>query len=377
MFRVDYSWQLALINIVTFIIMLIMTKPMYTYSNPQSNNVYCGIKVFFILYASTCIFAFWEYDTYHYWNLFLKAKNYCYYQISEFEAVYNWLAEVCQNNYFLWRIFIFCPACLFLFCSAKELGLLHNRNMLVSLVLFGAMLSYTRGMLGHTMLLYGTILLVNNKNSSRKKFIGLIFFCASYFFHKSMYVNIAFALLAFYSFNKRLFVLSLIVFPFLTSIATLFINNIASGSIDIALGDGVGGVGDRALGYASSEKLESNIKGKIANLIVLTPQYLALFYLSNRVLYEKYFTNLNNREVFTYLYRLTYLAIYIASLFAFVETSNWIYERFKYMGLFPLPFVLAKVWNLEKKTNMWIKWIILLQILSLFYTWLYRLYKWY
>ena len=249
--------------------------------------------------------------------------------------------------------------------------------MLVSLVLFGAMLSYTRGMLGHTMLLYGTILLVNNKNSSRKKFIGLIFFCASYFFHKSMYVNIAFALLAFYSFNKRLFVLSLIVFPFLTSIATLFINNIASGSIDIALGDGVGGVGDRALGYASSEKLESNIKGKIANLIVLTPQYLALFYLSNRVLYEKYFTNLNNREAFTYLYRLTYVAIYIASLFAFVETSNWIYERFKYMGLFPLPFVLAKVWNLEKKTNMWIKWIILLQILSLFYTWLYRLYKWY
>lgn len=377
MYHVDYSWQLALISIVTFICMLIMSKPIRTYYNPQDNNVYCGVRIFFLLYVSTCVFAFWEYDTYHYWNNFLEAKNYGYYKVSAYETVYNWLAAVCQNNYFLWRTFVFFPACLFLFYSAKNLRLLHNRNMLLALILFGAMLSYTRGMLGHAMLLYGAILIVDDRNSYRTKFVGLIFLCISYFFHKSMYVNIAFALLAFCPFNKRFFVLSLIAFPFLTLVATYLVDNIASGAMDISFGEGVGGAGDRTLDYVSREKIESNALGKVVNVFILTPQYLTLFYLCNRVLYKQCFRGLKDEKVFTYLYKLTYVAIYTASIFAFVETSSWIYERFKYMGFFPLPFVLAKVWSLEKKTNKWIKCIILLQMFCLFYTWLYRLYKWY
>mgnify|MGYP002452672490 CR=1 FL=1 len=376
MFYIDYSWRLALISIITFIIMLIMSKPIRTYCSPQSNNVYCGMNIFFLLYTSTCIFAFWEYDTYHYWNNFLEAKSYGYYEITGYEAVYNWLAGICQNNYFLWRTFIFLPACLFLYYSVKRLELLQ-RNMLVALILFGAMLSYTRGMLGHAMLLYGAILIVDDRSSSKAKFVGLIFICVSYFFHKSMYVNIAFVLLAFCHFNKRLFVLSLIAFPFLTLVATSLVDHIASGAMDISFGEGVGGAGDRTLDYVSKGRMESNIIGTFVKVFILAPQYLTLFYLSNRVLYKKCFIGLKDEKVFTYLYKLTYVAIYIASLFAFVETSNWIYERFKYMGFFPLPFVLAKVWSLEKKTNKWIKWIILLQMFCLFYTWIYRLYKWY
>lgn len=378
MFYINYSWRLALISIFTFLIMLLIAQPWRTYFNPQSNNVRKGIIVFFLLYVSTCIFAFWSADTYHSWDGFYMAETYYYknYNILGYEGIYNWLTNVSGNNYFLWRTYIWLPACLFLFFTAIRLELLH-RNMLLAMILFGAMLSYTRGMLGHAMLLFGTVLLVDKESNVATKVIGLVLFCVSYFFHKSMYVNIAFALLALYPFGKKSFVVSLIAFPFLTIVATMFIDGIVSGALDMSFGEGVGGVGDQTVAYASREKMESNVVGHIVNTIYYLPQYLTLFYLSNRILYKRYFIGIKREKVFTYLFRLTYVAIYIASLFAFVETSSWIYIRFKYMAFFPLIFVLAKVWSLESKSNLWVKWIILLQIISLFFNWSYIIYKWY
>lgn len=376
MFYINYSWQLALISIFTFLIMLLIAQPWRTFFNPRSNNVRKGIIVFFLLYVSTCIFAFWAEDTYHCWDGFLEAGTYKSYEILGYEEVYNWLAGVSGNDYFLWRTYIWLPACLFLFLTAARLELLH-RNMLLSMILFGAMLSYTRGMLGHTMLLFGAVLLVDKKSNVAIKVIGLALFCVSYFFHKSMYVNIAFALLAFYPLGKKSFVVSLIAFPFLTIVATMLIDGIASGALDMSFGEGVGGVGDRAVLYASGEKMEWNIFGDIGRVISYLPEYLTLFYLANRVLYKGYFKGIKRERVFIYLFRLTYVAIYIASLFAFVETSDWIYLRFKYMAFFPLPFVLAKVWSLEPKSNSWVKWIILLQVFALFFGWFMNIKTWY
>lgn len=376
MFYINYSWQLALISIFTFLIMLLIAQPWRTFFNPRSNNVRKGIIVFFLLYVSTCIFAFWAEDTYHCWDAFLEAGTYKSYEILGYEEVYNWLAGVSGNDYFLWRTYIWLPACLFLFLTAARLELLH-RNMLLSMILFGAMLSYTRGMLGHTMLLFGAVLLVDKKSNVAIKVIGLALFCVSYFLHKSMYVNIAFALLAFYPLGKKSFVVSLIAFPFLTTVATMLIDGIASGALDMSLGEGVGGVGDQTAVYASGEKMEVNIFGYIRRIISYLPEYLTLFYLTNRVLYKGYFKGIKREKVFTYLFRLTYVAIYIASLFAFVETSDWIYLRFKYMAFFPLPFVLAKVWSLEPKSNSWVKWIILLQVFALFFGWFMDIKTWY
>lgn len=375
MFYINYTWQLALISIFTFLIMLLIVQPWRTYFNPQSNNVRKGIIVFFLLYVSTCIFAFWSEDTYHSWDRFLEAGMYKSYEILGYEEVYNWLAGVSGNDYFLWRTYIWLPACLFLFLTAARLELLH-RNMLLVMILFGAMLSYTRGMLGHTMLLFGAVLLVDRKSNIATKVIGLALFCVSYFFHKSMYVNIAFALLAFYPLGKKSFVVSLIAFPFLTTVATMLIDGIASGAFDMSFGENVGGVGDRTEYYATAEEKEFTLLGWLGNFVMWLPEYITLFYLANRVLYKGYFKGIKRERVFTYLFRLTYVAIYIASLFAFVETSDWIYLRFKYMAFFPLLFVLAKVWSLEPKSNSWIKWIILLQIISLFYTWSYKIYAW-
>lgn len=372
----EYSWSLLIISIFVYIVSILVAKPQITYNNPQRNNVKKGTIAFFILLMINSVFAFWAADTYHSWEGFIIANQYQSFEILGYEQYYNWLATAVGNDYFLWRACIWIPACLFMYWSAKRLDLL-NRNFLVAMLLFGSFLSYTRGMLGHTMLVFGAVLFMDKKSNTLTKIIGLSIVCVSYYFHKSMYVNIIFAVLALFPFGKKTIIASFIAFPFLTAIATYLIDGIVSGQIDMALGEGVGGVGDETASYASEERMEVNVYGMIKKIIIYIPEYLTLFYLYYKVIVQRIFDKDKKEKVYTYLFRLTYVAIYIASLFYFVETSSWIYERFKYMGFFPLVFVLGAVWSKEKYSSKWIKVIILLQALSILYILSYKLYKWY
>ena len=369
----QYSWQLLLINVFIYFISIFIAKPQITYTNPQKNNIKKGINSFFILLIINAVFAFWSEDTYHSLENFIVSRLYLNYKILRYETVYNWIATISGNNYILWRTYIWVPACLFIYYTAKNLNL-HNKNFLVALLLFGSFLSYTRGMLGHTMLIFSIVLLTNKNSNTSIKIIGIILFCSSYFFHKSMFVNIIFAFIALIPFEKKSIVVSLILFPFLTTIATYLIDGIASGHIDLSYGNAVGGVGDKTVSYASGEKVETNVLGKIKHLVEFTPQYLTLFYLYKKIIIQKIF---DKESIYKYLFRLTYVSFYIASLFYFVETSNWIYERFKYMGFFPLIFVLGATWSKETSSTKGIKAIILLQAFAIFWMLSYKFYKWY
>lgn len=375
MYYVHYSYQLALISIFTFVVLLILSKPWRTYFNPKANNSDKNIYLFYFLYITTCIFAFWEADTYHSWDGFIEAKQYINNHISGYESIYNWLAKVSAHNYFLWRTFVWLPACVFLFLIVRLLNL-RRGNMLLSFALFGLMLSFTRGMLGHTMLLLGIVLCIDKDRKKIERIVGFVLLCLSYFFHKSIYINIIFALLALFSFGKKSFKLSLIAFPFLVAFANSFVDGIVSGAFMITLGDGVGGVGDRTYLYASAEQSLANTSGKISNIIEYVPEYITMLYLVDRVLFKGYFRGMKKEGVFTYLFKLTYISIYISSLFAFIDTSSFIYSRLKYMGFFPMLFVLGKIWSIEPKTNNWIKLIIILQLFSLFWQWSYKIYNW-
>lgn len=376
MFYVNYSFNLLLFCVCIFVLMLLISKPYKTYLNPSSNNVKKNIVFFFFLYTINAVFAFWAEDTYHMWDDFIYAQRFVNFELMSYESIYNWLATICGNDYYLWRIMIWLPACYFFFLIAKQLNLLH-RNLLLTVILFAGTQSFTRGMLGHVLLLLGAVLFLSKNKYTYLNFVGFLVFCASYFFHKSMYVNILFALLALYPFDKKYIKLSLMLFPFFSLLVTLLVDKIASGAINIALGEGVGGAGDATSQYVIDERSQSNITGMVMKFIFYLPEYLTVAYLVNRVLYKGYFRGLKQERIFTYLFRLTYIAIYIASLFYFVQTSSWIYIRFKYMAFFPLPFVLAKVWSLETKTNKWIKWIIVLQIFSFFLSWFIKLLNWY
>lgn len=375
---VQQSFQMLFVSLALFLLMFIMANPYKTFVNPQlaaKRIPTWQFSFFFLIYALYIIFAFNSSDFYSYWNGFIYAEQFKYYETLNYEQIYNWLANV-TGDYILWRSIIWGLGFLLYYFIAKKLDL-QTKLLLLTIVFFGFSGRYSRGMLGHAMLLFGAVLLVDRKSNVATKIIGLALFCVSYFFHKSMYVNIAFALLAFYPLGKKSFVVSLIAFPFLTTVATMLIDGITSGTLDISFGEGVGGVGDRTIWYAKQEQTSFTVLGTIGNLIQWLPEYLTLFYLSNRILYKNYFKGIKNEKVFMYLFRLTYIIIYIASLFAFVDTSTWIYLRCKYMAFFPLPFVLAKVWSLESKSNSWLKWIIILQTLSLFFVWFVKIYDYF
>lgn len=363
-----------LINLFVFVIMLAMARPYRTYVNPQLNNGNAYyIRLFFLLYAFAVIFAFDSGDFYSYEEIFNTGSKYASYSYTKFEGVYNWLATQ-LNDYITWRCLIWGVSIVFMYIIAKKLNL-RNYNLLLALVLFGFGLDfYTRGILGHTMLLLGCVLLTDKHSDKIMRVVGLILFCISYFFHRSMYINIAFAILAFFPLNKKSIVLSYWAFPILTLLATSVVGKIASGELVVSLGGTSGGVEGNAQIYAAGDRSVTNTYGVIGNIIEFVPQYLTLFYLVNRVAYKKILVGTKQEYVFTYLFRLCYVTLYISSLFYFVDTSLWIYERCKAMAFFPLPFVLAKVWSLEPQSDKWVRSIICLQLLAWFFIWFIRVY---
>lgn len=370
----QFSVFLALTNLFEFIVMYFVTRPWVSYKNPSSNNLQRGVFLFVIMYIIISIFAFWAADTYYYWDEFIKSKSYIIFDMTAYEQIYNWLASKVDYNYFLWRFFIFLPACLLFFYTAKRLNIINN-NFLLSVLFFSSFLAFTRGMLGHVLLLFSLVLLIDRENTFKIRFLGLLLFFLSYFFHKSMFINMIFAILAVLPLKKHTTILLIIAFPLLIPVASFLINAITSGALSLELGDGVGGAGDRTELYASQDRSVSNTFGMISNTITYTPIYLTIFYLIKKVVFQNCFYGIEKGKVYKYLYNLTFVSLYIGTLFMFVETSTYISTRFLYMGYFPLPFVLGKVLSMEYKGNAWVRWIIILQTFSLFVYWFLLIYR--
>lgn len=370
--RIEYSWRLASIGLVVCIIMLFISRPSVTYNSPEKNNVAKGVGLFFLLYILNSIFSFWEWDTYHSWSGFVLAKQFDNFKINYYEPIYNWLASFTHFNYFLWRTLVWTPACLFLYWAGKRLHIL-NRNLLSALVLFLVFLYSARNLLGLAMILLGLVMFVDD--NSHSKVLGLVLVVASYFFHKTMYITIIFAAIALFKLNKSRVRILLLLFPLFSVATTYLINNIVSGEWIISMGN-LGGEGNKIVRYASSERAVSTIYGILGKIIKYTPQYLALVYVVKRIVFENVLDGDKQQRIWTFLMRFSFVCIYVASTFYFTETSMWVFERFKYMGMIPLTFVLAKIWSLEPKTNIWVKSLIITQMISLSFRWFMQWYDW-
>lgn len=363
-----------MINIVLTFQMILICKPNKIYRNPTNNEITKIVFIsIFILNIFHCIFAFWAEDTYHIWWDFLTER----FSMEHYEGIYNWLANKTELNYFLWRSFIWIPTLYLIYKSSEKLDLI-NRCFAVSFVLLNIfVISNTRGALGHSMLLYGIILLFYNKKLSLKFIMSCMIIYLSYFFHKSMYINLIFSVIALMPLKKNVFIISIIIFPLFVEIASRFINLLQTETISISYADNVGGLSDRTQTYVTGEAINININGIIGQFVKWIPTYLSLIYLCKRVIFQKYFDNIRNKGIYRYLFNLTYVCFYFGTVFSFVEnTSSWIGIRFRYMGLFPLPFIIAKLWCLEKKTNNWIKSIIILSIVSILYTYIFTYKAW-
>ena len=223
------------------------------------------------------------------------------------------------------------------------------------------------------MLLYGLVLFVDD--NSHSKFLGLVLIFASYFFHRTMYITILFAGVALIKQNRKSVILLVMLYPFIVILATYVINAIVSG-IGLGTIENLGSGDSKVEAFASAENAEATIFGIIQQIITYVPQYLALVYVTKRILFDKILNNDDKCMIWTYLMKFSFVCIYVASCFCFSGGSHWIFERFKYMGMIPLTFVLAKVWSVEPKTNLWVKSLIFLQSLSLSYRWFIQYYHW-
>jgi len=324
----DYSWQMAIVSLLFFAAMVFIAKPWATYAAPQKRiDDHKGVRRFFFWYTLLSVFAFWEYDTYNAATTFYYYNTFLQYEIDDFEAFYNWLAMALHGNYLLWRALVWIPACYFMYAIGKRLRA-WDKNLLVVVVLFGAFFAYTRGMLGHAMLLLGLVLTIDSDSHKFVKFVGLLVIFGSYFLHKSIYINMLFAIMALAPLKRKTIIISLCLFPICVTAVTIITNRIAEGDLILTFGDSVGGRSDRSQLYAAAERTVSNANGIIWQVVSLLPQYLAYAYLIKRVVFDDVFKGIEKERIYRYMFRLSYVAMYVASCFYFTEASVWIFSRF-------------------------------------------------
>ena len=369
----NYSWKYALICYMAYFVMLYIAKPLQSYHSPLRNSINVTCRYFFLLVILINVFSFWEYDTYHTWELFENRSFISVYGVEAFEEVYNYLSIVAAGNYFLWRLFVWGSAFLFIYGTAHLLEI-RNRHFLTATALFLAFAGYSRVILGCSMLVYGCTAFYKSERYW-KKAIALLIIAASYYFHKSMYVNIAFAIIAIFPISKHSFRTLLILYPFLTATTTYIVNNMSMALMLTGLGSEVGGNSiDGGFSYIEQERSIANLTGLITQIITLAPTYISMFYIARRILQEEVLKADRNKTVITYLFKYSFIAIYIASLFYFTEVLSWIYIRFMNMAVYPLAIALAYIWSMETKKTKWAQSIIIIQLIGLFIVHFVRLY---
>lgn len=369
----NYSWRLALICYMAYFVMLYIAKPLQSYHSPLRNSINVTCRYFFLLVILINVFSFWEYDTYHTWELFENRSFISVYGVEAFEEVYNYLSIVAAGNYFLWRFIIWGSAFLLIYGTAHLLDI-KNRHFLSTTALFLAFAGYSRVILGCSMLVFGCTAFFKCEKYW-KKVIALLIIAVSYYFHKSMYVNITFAVIALLPISKYSFRTLLLLYPFLTATTTYLVNNMSLTLMLTGLGSEVGGNSlDGGFSYIGQEKSIANLTGHVTQIISLAPTYISMFYIARRILQEEVLKADRNKTVITYLFKYSFIAIYIASLFYFTETSSWIYIRFMNMAVYPLAIALAYIWSMETKKTKWAQSIIIIQLIGLFIVHFIRLY---
>lgn len=313
-----YNSKLALICLLIFFIMLYRNRKVYSGTMQQSNN-YWFVFIFMALYS---VLGFLEWDTYHYYGMYESTKA-SGYNLS-FEHFFFWLIKTLPESYLLWRVAIWGTASVLMVLSAKRLNINANVFGFMAALMFIAQLSVTRGAIGLSLMIFCSILFIQSLD--RKK-IGLVILAAlgiygSIFMHKSMIFFVLLLIGAwFLPLNKKTLIFSLILFPFLyVSIFTI--------------ADNISFIGqsDWASDYMGRDKTEMNANGVIMTIFKSAILLLLVFYMAKKYLYEKKETS----KPLLFLFKYSYILVYVSFLFLGQETSGWINDRCLHASTFAL-----------------------------------------
>lgn len=364
------SPYLAIFNILLFIFLsYIYVIPVYykqnkLYRQKYSNEIiWTGLFIFVTLF---CVFAYTSADFYHYRNLIGKMtithKN------KHFETIYYWLLCNINFTYFVWRFIVWGLATFLMIQSLKRLAI-PARYSCCAVVLFYLTTIYVfRGSLGIAIMFYGITLLFNpiKTNHLFSYLLGLILIVISYYFHRSMPLLFALIPLSFIKPNKKIIILSILLFPVMVFVTGYILEYIIL--------NGVNGMSDdfsnKAISYSKTDIFEINIKGYIRKLFIYGPVYLSLFYVTKKTVFEKNVMPLRIR----FFYMFWYLMVYVATVCNFQSTGGWFFPRFMYMSNFPFAVVMAYIFD-KYPINRFIKFIIIIGFLGCMYDLSYSMYS--
>ena len=131
------------------------------------------------------------------------------------------------------------------------------------------------------------------------------------------------------------------------------------------------GLAQKATHYAASDGFgKRTIIGLVRELINNIAIIFSLLYMAKRFVYDK----IQSPKIIRYFFQIWFAAAYIAYLFAFQETSNWIFIRINTMGFFPMAIVLGWYFGVYKRDKPQ-RIILSFCTISFLYSILYMVYK--
>lgn len=355
---------------VVWVVLVLNAKPLRVISCPSQNINVNRKWIFILFFLVVCVLGLHRWDTYH-MPLYWMNDNFT----SHFEPFHVWLVEnVAHDSILLYRLLVFGTTSVLYLYSAKYLDdFTNNFCFATCLFVVDSMFCEMRGTIGVMTMMLGFILLLN-----QKKFLGIhtiiaaLLLYGSFFMHKSMPFGLALAAIALFKFDRKSIIIgSWIAFPFLIPVVDALLNNVLNGMFDLSFGDEMG-LSRSVDDYGNQDRMVSNINGLIADLITNIPLYLSFLYLSIRI----GFRQIKMDRTHSYLFRLYYIMTYVGALFSFIETSSWIAIRISVMAIYPLPFLMSRVWSQEENHNKWVTWIVRLAIFACVFNFVYRIYLW-
>lgn len=316
------SGKLGLICFAIYLVMLIRGRRTFSGTTALSQNywfVFLGMALYSVL-------GFLEWDTYNYYEAYEEMRS-TGFQV--FEPFFFWLATHLPYSFLLWRFAIWGTASFLMIWSAKKLKL--NANVLCFIVplLFLTQLSVTRGAIGLALMVFCAILFIQsleNKNTVLT-IIAIFGLFASSFMHKSMIIFLAILVVSYFiPLNKRTFIISLIVFPFLYTLAIqyflefAFFERMNEDQIDLITK------------YQSSERTTMNINGIIMTVFEKSILLLLVFNMAKKYLFDK----IEASKAHLFIFKYAYILIYVSFLFLGQDISNWISNRTLHAASFAL-----------------------------------------
>jgi hypothetical protein len=331
------SGKLGLICFAIYLVMLIRGRRTFSGTVVPSQNywfVFIGMALYSVL-------GFLEWDTYNYYRAYEEMRSTGF---QFFEPFYYWLTMHLPHSFLLWRFAIWGTACLLMIQSAKKLDLNSNVMCFMAPLLFFTQLTVTRGAIGLALMVFCAILFV--QSLEKKKFllvlVAILGIFASGFLHKSMIIFIGILVVSYFiPLNKRTFIVSLILFPFLYAASLQIFQNF---SFFEQLNE------DQAqliTHYQSTEKTEMNINGIIQTIFEKTVIVLLLFNMAKKYLYNK----IESTKAQLYLFKFAYIMVYVSFLFLGQEVSSWVSNRTLHAASFALVLCATHCFDTDKVQN--------------------------